>query len=399
MQEISSVKQKILIWGLGGVLILAVVMIGVMFMGQKNRGKQVVDNTDQIDGVKANGEKDKNKKAGTEDSNNGKVAEGVKRDGKFLKIAKDDVYGLKMKKGTNQIMFYQQQKVLSADPFSGQKHALGSYPFIDISEFLWARDNSKIIVKDSGDYYVYDINKNLANKFRYEIDNAIWNRNGDKIIYKYYNSSNGQRIIKIADIDGENGQLIVDNIPYRNLEITLQPNSDRVCYFPKPDARAKGKLFCFNLNGQDKKEYGGQYGQDYLWSPDGKKILTSFTMEDSGDKLVLGVMNEFGGEAKGLSMATTVKKCVWSKNSVDVYCATLAGQPLAVMLPNAWDEEIFNSADTFWKINTETGKKERLVDLEAMNILIDSENLILDAEENFLFFVSRRDRGLWRLEM
>ena len=390
MREISATKQKILIFGLVGVLILAIVMIVVMFMSGKDAGQEGVQIVDNSAGENVN------------QGGDGKVVgEGdeAKKDGNFLKMATGDIYGLKMKEGTNQIMFYQQQKMLSADPFTGQKYSIGNYPFSVVTKFLWSKDSDKVLVKDTGDYYVYDVSTNLANMFRYEIDNAIWNKEGNKIIYKYYNKETGKRKIKIADVNGENGQLIVDGLSYRKINLMLQPGVEKLCYAPFPDARFKGKLFCSSLNGQNKKEYGGQYGQDYLWSPDGSKLLTSFTKEDSGNTLVLGVMSKTGGEAKGLSLGTTVKKCVWSKNNVDVYCAVLGGAPLAIMLPNAWYEELFHSVDTFWKINTKTGEKQRLVGLDDINSVIDSENLVLDSEESFLFFVSRRDRSLWRLKL
>ncbi len=387
MREINFTKQKILIFGLVVVLILAIVMIGVMFLGKKN--KQVVNN---IDKPSVSIDKEKG------DNANGVAPEG-QNNKNILKIAKGGVYGLKMKKGTNEIMFYQQQKILSADPFTGQKHPISSYPFADITEFLWSKDSSKVLLKDTGDYFVYDLGNNLTHKFRYDLDKAIWNQKGDKIIYKYYNSKTGERKISMADISGENSQLVIGDVPYRRINLMVQPGVGKICYSPFPDARVKGKLFCQSLNGENKKEYGGQYGQDYLWSPDGSKILTSFTKEESGNKLVLGVMNKIGGENRGLSFATTVKKCVWSKDNVNVYCAMLAGTPLDVMMPNAWQSGEIGSADTFWKINTNTGEKKRIIDLGKMDFVVDSENLVLDDEENFLFFVNRKDRSLWRIKL
>lgn len=393
MREINTTKQKILIIGFVGVLILVIGIIGIMFVGDKKSNKRIVNNA--ID-TKNNTNPEKISQESKEINKNG---EADQKDENFLKLASNGIYGLKIKKGTNQIMFYQQQKILSADPFSGRKYSLGNYPFLDVTHFAWSKDSSKALVRDLNAYYVYAISSNLAHKLQDQVDIAIWNQQGDKIIYKYYDSKTETRKIAITDSSGENKQVIQQGIPYRKIDLTVQPKTGNICYFPHPDARVKGKLFCKSLNGKIKKEYGGNYGQDYLWSPDGSKILTSFTKEEAGNKIVLGVMNKSGGEAKGLSIGTTIQKCTWSQNNIDVYCAVLGGAPLAIMLPNAWDEQLFNSVDTFWKINTETGEKKRLVNLDNMAIIIDSENLILDTEENFLFFVSRRDRSLWRLKL
>lgn len=390
MKEIGLTKQKMLLIGVVVIFILALVMLGVMFLGQKGKTNKKIDTKNEkiVD-------KQKN-----DDTKNQQVSDsGVKKNEKFVKLEAGKIFGLTIKPGTNLAMFYEQQNILTTDPFSGKKNAISKYPFGDVKSWLWSNDASKAIVNDAGDYYVYDLNNNLTNKFRYDIDIAIFDKSGDKVIYKYYNNETNKRKIKTADLKGENGQLILDDLPYRKVDLNLQPQTNRMCYLPTPDARIKGKLFCLDLEGNNKKDYGGQFGQDYLWSPDGRKILTSFAKEESGNQLVLAVMNKDGGETKGLSFATTVKKCVWSKNNVDVYCAMVGGAPLDVMLPNAWEEQIFNSADTFWKINTRTGEKKRLVELEKIPGAIDAEDLTLDPEEKFLFFRARRDGSLWRIKL
>jgi len=390
MKEIGLTKQKILLMGVVAVFILALIMLGVMFFG-----KQQMVNSTKNKKVEEVTKKD-NDKTQREDVSGSGVA---KKDGRMIKLAEGKVFGPTIKPETNLVMFYEQQSILTVDPFTGKKSAVSKYPFGEVRSWLWSKKADRAIVNDTGDYYIYDLNNNLTNKFRYDIDIAIFNKDGDRVIYKYYNPETHQRRIKIADLKGENGQLVVDNVPYRKIDLNLQPQTERMCYLPTPDARIKGKLFCMDLNGGEEREYGGQFGADYLWSPNGQKILTSFTKEESGNQLVLAVMNKDGGETKGLSFATTVKKCVWSKDNVNVYCAMIGGAPLDVMLPNAWDEQIFNSADTFWKINTQTGEKKRLIDLEKIPSVIDAEDLVLDPEEKFLFFRARRDGSLWRLKL
>ena len=404
MRETNFTKQKILIIGLGGVFILAVVMLGVMFFGGKNKkdvvkkddknNSKIVQDTTNQNGM-VNNQGGQVKQGGQVGQNGG----GNIKNEKLVKLVVGDIRGLTVKPGTNLAMFYKEQKILTADPFTGKLNSLGAYPFVKIKKMLWNKKADKAIINDTGDYYIYNLNNNLTNKFRDTIDTAIWDKTGEKIIYKYYNSKSHKRKIRIADINGENSQLIVSNIPYRKIDLLLQPVSDKVCYYPMPDARVKGKLFCSNVNGQDKKEYGGEFGQDYLWSPNGQKLLTSYTKGEAGNQLILAVMNKDGGEMKALSFATTVKKCVWSKDSVNVFCAMVTGAPLDVMLPNGWDDQTFNSVDSFWKINTRTGEKTRLLDLEKIPGVIDSESLVLDSEESFLYFRGRRDGSLWRIKL
>jgi hypothetical protein len=389
MKEIGLTKQKMLLIGVAGIFILALVMLGVMFLGQKKKSDKKINNNQKVVSSGKNVNEQNQQPSNTN----------TKKNDKLVKLEAGKIFGLIIKEETNLAMFYEQQNILTIDPFSGKKNAISKYPFGEVRSWLWSKKADRAIVNDAGDYYIYDLNNNLTNKFRYDIDIAIFNKDGDRVIYKYYNPETHQRRIKIADLKGENGQLVVDNLPYRKVDLNLQPQTNRMCYLPTPDARIKGKLFCLDLDGNNEKDYGGQFGEDYLWSPNGQRILTSFTKEESGNQLVLAVMNKDGGETKGLSFATTVKKCVWSKDNVNVYCAMIGGAPLDVMLPNAWEEQIFNSADTFWKINTKTGEKKRLVELEKIPSAIDAEGLVLDPEEKFLFFRARRDGSLWRLEL
>ncbi len=395
MKEINATKQKILIGGFIIIIILAIVMIGVMFFKKDKKVVQSINNSKT-----QNKDKQKNENVKTVDQgNNTRPKNNNSNKSKFLKLTSDNVTGLKIKKGTNQAIFFQKQNILTVDPFSGKKHAIGSYPFKEVKKFLWAKNVNKAIINDSGEYYIYNLENNTVNKFKDKIDIAIWNATDNKIIYKYYNSKTHKRKIRVSDLQSGDNKVLVDNLPYRKVDLILQPNTDRFCYFPTPDARVKGKLFCLDSNGSNKKEYGGRYGQNYLWSPNGNKILTSFTKENTGSSLVLGVMNKNGGEAKGLSFGTTVKKCVWSKNNVDIYCAMVVGAKDNSILPNDWRDKEFYSKDTFWKINTDTGKKKRLTELKDIIEELDTASLIIDPEEEFLFFINRKNGDLWRLKL
>ncbi len=383
-------KQKVFIVVFGTALALGLVVLGYIFW-QKGGFKLVEKRLSKKVEIKSDFKEVKSKPAKKELS-------------RFLKLAETPVLGLRLFPGTNKVLFYQAQKFFTVDPYSGERKSVGAYPFTEVQKFVWDLSGNKAIVKDLGEYYIFDFRSNLTKKFPDKIDIAIWNRQGDKVIYKNYNTQTHQRQIKVADTDGNNKMVAVDNLPYRRIEMTLQPRTDRFCYFPSPDARVKGRLFCQNLDGSNLQEWGGNYGQDYLWSPAGEKILTSFAKDETGSQLVLGVMNKNGGEFHGLAFPTTVRKCVWSKDGVNVYCALLGNIPTVVMLPNFWQEKSFDSVDTFWKINTETGKKSRLVEVEKMKqgdkeLLFDTTNLLLDPEEEFLFFIDRRQGDLWRIKI
>ena len=138
---------------------------------------------------------------------------------------------------------------------------------------------------------------------------------------------------------------------------------------------------------------------DYLWSPDSKKLLVSYAQKRAGNRLVLAVTNEGGGELKGLNFFTSVKKCVWSGDSEHVFCGGMTGLPSQAVLPNDWQDDKYYSSDTFWKINTKNGEKARLLELEETPGELDGIDFFLDQNENFLFFTEKKSENLYRIAL
>jgi hypothetical protein len=68
-------------------------------------------------------------------------------------------------------------------------------------------------------------------------------------------------------------------------------------------------------------------------------------------------------------------------------------------MPDAFYDRSFTSNDTFWKIDTKTGKSERIVALEDMVSSYDAVNLLLSPDESSLFFINRKDLKLYSIEM
>ena len=99
--------------------------------------------------------------------------------------------------------------------------------------------------------------------------------------------------------------------------------------------------------------------------------------------------NANGGEIKGLDFPSVVSKCVWSKDNSNIFCAMMNGFADDAVMPNDWQTGKANSADTFWKINVQTGKKDRLVEISDIKQALDGVNLFLDKDEKYLFFSDR----------
>jgi hypothetical protein len=110
-------------------------------------------------------------------------------------------------------------------------------------------------------------------------------------------------------------------------------------------------------------------------------------------------MNAQGGQFQALMFPTVVSKCAWSHDSKFLFCSMPGNLPDSAILPNDWQDGKFSAADTFWKIDVATGKKDRLVDTENIKDSFDAINLFLSQDEKTLFFTNKSDGKLYKLAL
>jgi hypothetical protein len=319
---------------------------------------------------------------------------------KIKKIAEGEIKGATFNKKEERIYYFNSNNFLTTDLDGNSKKTIGAHPLGDVQFVSWSKEFDKVLLKSEDNFFVYDFENKESVELKKGTDVAIWNTLRDQLIYKYFDNQTKKRSLAISDVSGENWKEIRD-ISYQKVDLSMKPKSETVGVYPMPDAFVPGELTLVDLVGENQsKIFEGRSGADYLWSPDGKKVLVSHTLEGDKSKLTLGVMNSNGGEYQGLNFPTSVKKCVWSKDSVNVFCASMNGLPDHAVLPNDWDVRKFDSvADTFWKVNVENAKKNRIVNTEEIEELFDSTDLFLDKDEKYLFFTNRKNGDLYRIKM
>ncbi len=320
---------------------------------------------------------------------------------KIKKIIDGPVVGATLKKNIDQIIFYQNKKFFTTDFEGTAKNPIGGYPFNRPEKISWSPDQKQAIVLDGKDFYLYQLNKDQAEKIKDGLDNAVWDETGDKIVYKYYNQDTQERSLNIADPDGSNWKVIQPELTLKDLRVISLSSRREECFYPKPRAEISGQLDCVQLDKKNKIKtlYSGGYGASYLFSPKKNKILFSVTEQQGGNRSKIFVMNSAGEEIKNLNFPTLAEKCVWSATEEWIFCGMMNGVPKEAHLPDDWFDRRYDFADTFWKINVETGKKERLVENKEVKEVIDGKNFFLDKDERFLFLTNRLDDGLYRIKL
>lgn len=231
-------------------------------------------------------------------------------------------------------------------------------------------------------------------------DYATWSQDEENIIYKSYDQVTNERTLRILDLKKNEDQFLAD-LPFRNVLFAQIPQSFLVAYWQLPDSFTASTLRSVGtINTADPRTvYDGLFGADYLFSPDGQRILASYTVESGGNAVNLGVMNKSGGEFTGLNIPTLVSKAVWSRDNQTVYYAQPLAIPDEAVMPNDYIQGTLTTQDTFWKVDITTGERSRLIELKDLPEEIDASNLFLYPDESILFFINRTNGKLYRINL
>ena len=269
---------------------------------------------------------------------------------------------------------------------------------------LWSPDKSKVITKitngTTSSFYSYDYSTLKSTPLPSNIDSITWQNSSNLIFYKYFDPKSKKSTLNLSAPDGTNWKKLID-LAVGNIEISSIPGvGGLISYWNKPDALFPTSLKTFPLVGGAEKEiFKDAFGADYLWNNAGTNVLISSVDAKGGTKMQLSVVNSTGGELKNLNTPTFVSKCAWLSDNKTILCALPGEIPTNAVLPNDYDNGKFRTTDTFWRINTETGEKSRLIETSDIDQKYDATNLFLNADESLLFFQNRTDGKLYRITL
>ncbi len=256
----------------------------------------------------------------------------------------------------------------------------------------WAPDAQRVLTKFINDggrvkIYSFDHRTGRGTQLKSGVYRVEWTPVGDQILYTFVDGNSQRASLNIADPDGTNWRILADNVTPKTRFVGI-PQSSRVAFWPQPDALTKTELKVVSLldaQPQIRTIFSGHYNADFLFSPDGERILVSSTQERGSSARMIGVANSDGSDYRNLHIPTNVNKCVWASNSRIVYCAFPTGD-----------------RDTFWKIDITTNKKERIIDLNnvvASSTRYQAFDMFLSPDGQSLFFVNAIDGRLYRISL
>lgn len=172
-------------------------------------------------------------------------------------------------------------------------------------------------------------------------------------------------------------------------------NKGNIYLTTKPSSEVKGSIYILNQSNKTlRKILGGINGLTTKISPDGKKLLYSIT-DDKGPHLFSMTIDD--RKFTNLDKYGLADKCIWSSDSINVYCA-VPSKINTNRHPDVWYQGLESFDDYFVKINTTTGSITTIAN-STTEAPVDGYNFVLTKDENYLFFINKKDYTLWGLDI
>ena len=322
----------------------------------------------------------------------------------ILAVTDEAVLAPTIANGESAIKYYSRSsgQVYQVDFNGKNKRTLSAKNIPGLVFVLWSPDKNKVITKiinnDTTSFYFYDYTTLQATPLSPNLNAITWQNSSNLIFYEYIDRKNKKYTLNLSAPDGTNWKKLGD-LDTTEVKIVQVPGiGGLISHWNKPNAFFQTSLKTTSLlDGTEKELFKTAFGADYLWSNDGANILFSSSDVKGGTKIQLSLINSNGEELRNLNAPTFVSKCVWLSDNKTILCALPGEIPNGAILPNDYDNENFHTADTFWRINTQTGEKSRLVEPTQINQKYDATKLFLNTDESLLFFQNRADGKLYRI--
>lgn len=226
------------------------------------------------------------------------------------------------------------------------------------------------------------------------IRSLAWSPDGRLIAYHLRDEITGENAIYIANPDTTNPQRVIQ-LQLLAVDI-FWLDQNRLLIAEKPTPGIQPLVILQNLRNNTSqlilRNHQPRFGVSLLPSPDGNKILASFTSDIAGASLATEIISSEGEVLSTLPFQTFAEKCAWGADSVTLYCAIPdTGAIIADGFPFSYWAGIIPVNDTFASFNATTNETRQII---PSPLNIDAIGLIVSQEENIFAFINRLDGRL-----
>ncbi|MFA6295637.1 MAG: hypothetical protein WC666_04490 [Candidatus Paceibacterota bacterium] len=202
----------------------------------------------------------------------------------------------------------------------------------------------------------------------------------------------------IASFDGSSMTRIFTT-PLLQLNVEW-PEENTITITTKGSAYQSGFMYFVNpKTGVWKKILGPVSGLSTRTSRDAKYVMYS-SGNTSKQEVNTYIYDVSKSKASDAMVNTLADKCVWGNFYKEIIYCAVPSQTVTATYPDDWYKGDMSSADKIWQINAIT-EEIHLVStiVDQSDRIIDVFNLDIDARDNFLFFMNKRDLSLWSFDL
>lgn len=268
-------------------------------------------------------------------------------------------------------------------------------------QVLWSPSKEKIVgifqENDTTTKYLHDYQNGTSIRLNEKIDQVAWSPIDDRITIQSFNLDANNNVISIANADGSNLKNVFQT---RIKDLVLDwPIADKISIRTKTSGLSEGLLLTINPDsGVFNDVLRGIYGLNAHWFPSGDKILYSAT-DSKGKNIKLFTADQNGQDIKNTDLSTLVEKCAFSQDNRILFCAMPQRLSENAVWPDDYYKGLVTTVDSFWKINLDTGQKTQIFNSGTSTRSYDAADPFLSPQENYLFFVNKKDGLLYSLKI
>ncbi|MEK7078415.1 MAG: hypothetical protein AAB911_02495 [Patescibacteria group bacterium] len=274
------------------------------------------------------------------------------------------------------------------------KTKLGTVASEKISRVEFSDDGKKISLRQtlpSGQnrYLIFDLENKTIKALPQNMEASAFEPRGSKIAMALLDK--GLRQLVVVDDQAKTTTIASIKIPDLML---VWPTSNTIALTTRPSGLAYGLLYLVDIKTKKiNRIIGNTYGLTALFSPVGDKVLVSKT-DENGLNLEIKVLDLIKKTEKRMDLFSLPEKCLWVQDNRSLFCSRFETDNEFMMPDDYYKGKLRPGAETIVKINIETGEQKDIIKIPT-----DATDLLLSANEAYLFFINKIDGRLYRLTL
>lgn len=171
-------------------------------------------------------------------------------------------------------------------------------------------------------------------------------------------------------------------------------NQESIELHTKPSHLVQGYSYHLKVStGDYRKSFQQRFGLTSLPSPDNAKVLV-YDVESGTPRL--SIFDRVSGSFSPLVIQSFTDKCVWSPDSLYIYCGVPDSLAFGGEYPDIWYQGLESYQDSIYRIHVASLEEELLSNIPVdYGQGIDIERIMIDEQELFLYFINKKDESLW----